>query len=218
MARRLRCSASLWSADLSRLAEEIRRVEPYCERFHLDAADGRLVGTMLFFPDLVAALRPHTKLPFEVHLITRDPMAWVEPFVSAGADIVIFYPGTGSGIAETIAAIREAGALPGISLALGDDPGLLDPFWPQLDTVTVVGTEIGIKGADMDPAVPGRIRRCRDAIDGGGHRTLVEADGGIRRHTVPLIAAAGADYIVPGSLMFGEDPARMRAWLETLQA
>ena len=66
--------------------------------------------------------------------------------------------------------------------------------------------------------VPGRIRRCRAAIDRGDHRTLVEADGGIRRHTVPLIAAAGADFIVPGSLMFGEDPARMRAWLESLPA
>ncbi len=216
MSRRLKCSTSLWSADLSNLVGEIRRVEPYSERFHLDVADGQLVDTLLFFPDLIQAIRPHTHLPFEVHLITRNPLSWVEPFVSAGADIIIFYPNVGSDTNETIEEIRKHGAVAGISLTLDDAVDLVDPFWVQLDTVTIVGTEIGIKGAEMDAAVPDRIRRCRSAIDDGEHRTLIQADGGIRRETVPAIAAAGADYIVPGSLMFGEDPAEMIAWLDSL--
>ena len=70
----LKCSASLWSADLSNLGAEIRRVEPYTERFHLDVADGHYVPSMLFFPDLVKALRKHTSKPFEVHLMTTDPL------------------------------------------------------------------------------------------------------------------------------------------------
>ena len=86
----LKCSTSLWSADLSNLAEAIRWSEPYSERFHLDVADGHYTPTMLFFPDLVKALRPHTQLPFEVHLMTTDPEMWIEPFADAGADVFIF--------------------------------------------------------------------------------------------------------------------------------
>ncbi|MBI4325243.1 MAG: ribulose-phosphate 3-epimerase, partial [Chloroflexi bacterium] len=86
----LKCSTSLWSADLANLASEMKRVEPYSERFHIDVADGHYVKTLLFFPDQVKALRPHTRLPLEVHLMVTDPLDWVEPFVEAGADSIIF--------------------------------------------------------------------------------------------------------------------------------
>ena len=85
----LKCATSLWSADLANLAADIQRVEPYSERFHLDVADGHYSPTMLFFPDLVAALRPHTDRPFEMHLMTTDPAAWIDPFAEAGADAII---------------------------------------------------------------------------------------------------------------------------------
>jgi len=80
----LKCSTSLWSADLANLASEIRRVEPYTEQFHLDVADGHYVNTLLFFPDLVKALRPHTRLPLEVHLMTANPM---------GCSLLLLRPG-----------------------------------------------------------------------------------------------------------------------------
>src|SRR5438045_8454126 len=86
----LKCSTSLWSADLSNLAAEIRRVEPYTERFHLDVADGHYVKNLLFFPDLVKTLRPLTRVPFEMHLMVTNPIDWIEPFVEAGADGFIF--------------------------------------------------------------------------------------------------------------------------------
>ena len=86
----LKCSTSLWSADLANLAADMKRVEPYSERFHLDVADGHYTKTMLFFPDLVKALRPHTRLPFEIHLMTTEPLDWIEPFCEVGADGFIF--------------------------------------------------------------------------------------------------------------------------------
>ena len=86
----LKCSTSLWSADLANLATEIKRVEPYSERFHLDVADGHYVPSMLFFPDLVKSIRKHTARPLEVHLMTTDPCIWIAPFIEAGADGVIF--------------------------------------------------------------------------------------------------------------------------------
>jgi len=212
----LKCSTSLWSADLSNLASEIKRVEPYSERFHIDVADGHYVKNLLFFPDQVKALRKHTRLPFEVHLMVTDPLGWVEPFVEAGADIIIFCFDAASNPGETLAAIHKCGKRAGVSLLITESLDLLNPYWENLDVLTIVGTAMGIKGASMDTSVPGKIKRARQIISDRRLRTEIEADGGIRRETVPLLAAAGADYIVPGSLMFGGDPRQMRDWLASL--
>jgi ribulose-phosphate 3-epimerase len=212
----LKCATSLWSADLANLASEMKRVEPYSERFHLDVADGHYVKTMLFFPDLVKALRPHTKVPFEIHLMTTEPLDWIDPFVEAGADGFIFCFDAARDPGAVLRAIRSHGKRTGVSLLLSESLDLLNPYWTDLDLVTIVGTAMGIKGASMDASVPGKIRRAREIIRQRGLKTEIEADGGIRRETVPLIHAAGADYIVPGSLMFREDPRAMRKWLASL--
>jgi len=212
----LKCSTSLWSADLGDLAAEIRRVEPFSERFHLDVADGHYTPTMLFFPDLVKSLRPHTRVPFEVHLMTTDPAAWIEPFCEAGADGLIFCFDAAKNPGDVLGAIRSAGKKAGVSLLLNEPVDLLEPYWELLDIVTIVGTAMGIKGASMDASIPGKIREAREIVSGRKLRTEIEADGGIRRETVPLLHAAGADFIVPGSLMFKEDPAAMRKWLASL--
>jgi ribulose-phosphate 3-epimerase len=212
----LKCATSLWSADLSNLTAEIKRVEPYSERFHLDVADGHYTKTMLFFPDLVKALRPHTKVPFEIHLMTTDPLAWIDPFVEAGADGFIFCFDSAKDPGVVIRAVKSHGKRTGVSLLLTEPVELLDRYWQDLDVVTIVGTAMGIKGATMDASVPGKIRRAREIVQRRGLKTEIEADGGIRKETVPLIHAAGADYIVPGSLMFGGDPAAMRKWLASL--
>src|SRR5881296_736492 len=149
----LKCSTSLWSADLANLASELRRVEPYSERFHLDVADGHYVKNMLFFPDLVKALRPLTRLPFEVHLMVTDPLEWVEPFAEAGADSIIFCFDSAKNPGEVIRAVRSLGKKAGVSLLISETLDLLAPYWIELDIVTIVGTAMGIKGAAMDPSV-----------------------------------------------------------------
>lgn len=212
----LKCSTSLWSADLANLAAEIKRVEPFSDRFHLDVADGHYTQTLLFFPDLVKALRPHTRLPLEVHLMTTDPAAWVDPFVEAGADAVTFCFDSARSPGEVLRAVKARGKLAGVSLLLDEPLELLEPYWSDLDILIIVGTAMGIKGASMDASVPDKIRKAREIITSRRLNTEIEADGGIRRETVPLIHAAGADTIVPGSLMFREDPAAMRRWLASL--
>jgi ribulose-phosphate 3-epimerase len=212
----LKCSTSLWSADLTNLAAEMKRVEPYSERFHLDVADGHYVKNMLFFPDLVAQLRKHTRLPFEVHLMVTDPLGWIDLFVEAGADVIIFCFDSAKDPGEILSAIKARGKQAGVSLLITESVDLLAPYWNDVDIVTIVGTAMGIKGASMDPRVPGKIRRAREIIDQRGLKVEIEGDGGIRRETVPWLRAAGADYIVPGSLMFKEDPRAMRRWLASL--
>lgn len=213
----VQCSTSLWSADLGNLAAEMRRVEPFSERFHIDVADGHYVHNLLFFPDQVKALRPHTKRPFEIHLMCTDPLSWVDPFIEAGADIIIFCLDSAKYPAEVLRAIKANGKQAGVSLLITEGLELIEPLWEDLDVLCIVGTAMGIKGASMDRTVPPKIRQARQIINSRKLRTVIEADGGIRRETVPLMAAAGVDYIVPGSLMFKEQPAEMRQWLATLQ-
>jgi ribulose-phosphate 3-epimerase len=212
----LKCSTSLWSADLTNLAAEMKRVEPYSERFHLDVADGHYVKNLLFFPDLVAQLRKHTRLPFEVHLMVTEPLGWIDPFIEAGADVIIFCFDSTKNPRELLRAIKARGKQAGISLLITESVDLLAPYWNDVDIVTIVGTAMGIKGASMDATVPGKIQRAREIINQRGLKVEIEADGGIRRETVPRLHAAGADYIVPGSLMFKEDPRAMRDWLTSL--
>jgi ribulose-phosphate 3-epimerase len=212
----LKCSTSLWSADLANLESDIKRIEPYSDRFHIDVADGHYVQNLLFFPDLVKAVRKHTRLPFEVHLMATQPLDWIEPFVEAGVDGFILCLDSLAQPQQALRAIRARGKQAGVSLLINEPVELLEPLWDDLDTVTIIGTAMGIKGASMDPTVPAKIKQAREIIARRGLKTEILADGGIRRETVPLIAAAGADFIVPGSLMFKEDPKAMRAWLATL--
>ncbi len=212
----LRCSTSLWSADLANLESEIKRVEPFSERFHLDVADGHFTPTLLFFPDLVKAMRPHTEVPMEVHLMATDPLAWVEPFAEAGVNGVIFCYDSLVNVGEAIDVVHQQGLFAGISLDLEQDVELLDPYWNELELVTLIGTAVGIKGASMDDGIPDKIRRTREHIRQAGATTEIQSDGGIRRNSVPLMYAAGSDWIVPGSLMFGEDSVEMRKWLASL--
>jgi ribulose-phosphate 3-epimerase len=140
----------------------------------------------------------------------------VDPFVEAGADIVIFCFDAAENPGEVLRAIKARDKKAGVSLLITESLDRIEPHWNDLDVLCIVGTAMGIKGASMDAGVPGKIKHARQTITQRGLATEIEADGGIRRETVPLLAAAGADYIVPGSLMFKEDPARMREWLRAL--
>jgi ribulose-phosphate 3-epimerase len=212
----LKCSTSLWSADLVNLEFDLRRIEPYSDRFHIDVADGHYTRALLFFPDLVKAVRKVTGLPLEVHLMTSEPSQWVQPFVEAGADVIIFPLAGDATPQQLITRIREHGKGTGVALKLDEPLDLVEPYLEDLDVLTIVGTPLGSKGTAMDPSVPAKIRDAAAMVSSRGARTLIEVDGGIRRETVPLIAAAGAHMIVPGSLMFRDDPADVRAWLAKL--
>jgi ribulose-phosphate 3-epimerase len=188
-------------------------MEAFTERFHFDVADGHYTPTMLFFPDLVSQLRPHTRLPFEIHLMTSSPLVWLQPFADAGGDVFIFCFDSLIDVADSIEQVKQLGKGVGIALRVDEPVHLLDPYWNELDLVTIVGTPIGVKGSTLNGSVPDKIRQARRHIRRAGAATEIQADGGIRRETVPILAQAGADWIVPGSLAFRSEPAEMREWL-----
>jgi len=148
--------------------------------------------------------------------MVTDPLSWIVPFVEAGADGIMFCFDAVKDPGQVLKAIKAAGREAGVSLLIAEPLALLEPYWELLDVLTIVGTAAGIKGASMDVSVPPKIRQAKQIIKDRNLKTVIEADGGIRRETVPLLKAAGADFIVPGSLMFKENPSEMRAWLASL--
>ena len=213
---RLLAEFSLWSADLVRMADDIARVDPFVDIYHADVSDGHFSPAFLLFPDVLAQVRPLTKRPIHVHLMTVDDVLLdqIDQFAEAGSDIVSIHAEntiTDAGLERILSHGLEAGLV----LQLHTPVVKAEPFLDRLAILTLLGTKIGIKGVGLDAEAETRLRQARGLIDNRqGSRILLAADGGIREHTVPGLRKSGADTIVMGSLAFGADDlaARMR-WI-----
>jgi len=209
---------SLWSADLANLAAGIQRVEPFADSFHLDVSDAHFVPSLLFFPDLVRALRPLTQRPFHVHLMVERPTTLIEEFVASGADAITVHAETGeSEAAAAIEAIRSAGRSAGLALRLDTPVAAAEPYLDRIDALLLLGTMPGVKGQELAPEACDRLASAARMLGERRARVRLIADGGIRAHTVPMLRRAGADVIVPGSLVFqSQNLAETFAWLRAL--
>jgi ribulose-phosphate 3-epimerase len=218
---RLLVEASLWSADFTHFADEMRRMEPFADLYHFDVSDGHFVPGLLFFPDLVAALRPLSAKPFHVHLMATNPLDLLPAFLEAGASLITVHAENGLLAPAALQAIRQAGAGAGLALGLDMPPEQVLPYLEMLDLVVMMGTLIGVKGVEPSPLACQRLRRMRALVNSAGlqGRVKLVADGGIRRHTVPELRCAGADVVVAGSLVYkSANPAETFAWLHSLPA
>jgi ribulose-phosphate 3-epimerase len=149
-----------------------------------------------------------------VHLNTTDPDHWVDRFADAGADIITVQTGPCTDLRATLGHIRARGVRAGLGLETHEPVGHAVAHLDAIDRVLLLGTPIGVKGRDLDPATPGRVTALAAARAGD---IPIIVDGGIRRNTVPELAAAGADGVVPGSLVFGDDdPAGAADWIRSL--
>jgi len=215
---RLLADVSLWSADLANLAAGIRRVEPFADSFHLDVSDAHFSPSLLFFPDLVRALRPLTRRPFHLHLMVERPTALIEDFVASGADVITIHAEAGKAeAAAAIQAIRHAGCSAGLALCLETPVAAAEPHLDRIDSLLLLGTALGVKGQDLAPEACDRLARAVLMLGEERARVRLIADGGIRAHTVPILRRAGADAIVPGSLVFQSlNLEETFSWLHTL--
>jgi len=215
MAEPLWLDVSLWSADLANLESEIRRLEPFADSFHLDAADGHYIRTLLFFPDLVARIRELTRKPLHVHLFATRPMDLLPLFLEAGADWVTMPVETGKRVWQAIEQAQARGARAGVSLELDTPAGMIRGFRNRVQHILLMGTPSGVKGCGLDERACDRMAEASALLEGTPVRLL--ADGGIREETVPLLRASGAGGIVPGSLICkAQDPAAVFRWLKSL--
>jgi ribulose-phosphate 3-epimerase len=211
----LAVSASLWSADLGNLRAAVQAVEPHCDSFHFDIMDGCYVPNLLFGPDQVRALRGLTRKPFQLHLMVSAAERLVPLFLDAG-DVFILHRETCQdwrGLARDLRAEKKQ---VGVALRVGEDwRDLLDDL-ALVDVIVLMGTEIGIKGAGIATAVFATAGALRERLTKAGAAVRLQADGGIRKQTVPMLRAAGIDAVTAGSLLFDADHAEVTRWLRTL--
>ncbi len=201
----MRAYVSLWSADQLALGEAVDALDAHVEGFHLDVMDGRFAPELLYGPETVRALAARRQAALiDVHLIVDNADRWVEPFAAAGAQMLTVYPESCVAVGQTLAAIERRGVRPGLALSLDAPLESALEHVDRVDRILVMGTAIGIKGVEPSPEVYERVVRLRAARERSRRAPEVVVDGGIRRHTVPKLARAGADGVVPGSLVFGE--------------
>lgn len=200
----MKASVSLWSADQLALGAAIDALDAHVDGFHIDVMDGHVVPDLLFGPDLVRAVAGrvhHARV--DVHLMHADSDAWIERFAAAGASILTVHPRCCADVAATLRAIDGLGMQAGVALALDEPVSSVEPLLELVDRVLVMGTEIGVKGVGLAPEALERVRALRPLCDASPRRPELFVDGGIREHTVPELARAGADGVAPGSLVFG---------------
>jgi ribulose-phosphate 3-epimerase len=201
-------SLSLWSMDQARLADEVARYAPLVDSFHVDVMDGAFADNLVFGPVAVETLRGLGRARIVVHLMVVEPLRWVDRFVEAGADELIVHPTACHDPAATVEAILAAGVRAGIAIGLDEpaEPALTS--LPALSSVLVMGTPVGVKGHPFTEQALATVRTVTAARTPHANDLEVVVDGGIRWSSVPLIASAGADAVVAGSIVTSaEQPA-----------
>lgn len=196
---------SVLSADFSKLAAEIEPIEKSGIKFlHIDVMDGHFVPNITFGPSVVKALRPHSKMIFDVHLMISHPLQYAEEFAKAGADYIIFHTECDDDIAETLAKIKKLGVKCGLSIKPKTSPEVLKPFIKELDMVLVMTVEPGFGGQKMISECLDKLAVIREYADAAGVSPLLEVDGGITAENVAFAASKGAQVIVAGSSVFSK--------------
>jgi ribulose-phosphate 3-epimerase len=199
-----RIAPSILSADFSRLGDEVKAVERAgADLIHFDVMDNHYVPNLTVGPVVCAALRPHVKLPLDVHLMVKPVDALVSEFAKAGANIISFHPEATEHVDRTIGLIQSHGCKAGLALNPATPLSCLDYTLEKLDLVLLMSVNPGFGGQQFIRSVLPKIAEVRTRIDKSGKPIWLEVDGGIKTDNIAEVARAGADTFVAGSAIFG---------------
>ncbi len=221
----VRIAPSILSADFARLGEEVRAIEAAgADLVHFDVMDNHYVPNLTIGPLVCQAIRPHVKIPIDVHLMVEPVDALVPMFAKAGANIITFHPEASRHVDRTLALIRDQGCQAGLVFNPATPLEWMDDVMDKLDMVLLMSVNPGFGGQSfIDSALP-KLARARAKLDAyaarSGRRIALEIDGGVKVDNIGAIAAAGADTFVAGSAVFGApDPdGGYRSIIERLRA
>lgn len=199
----IKLAPSILAADFSALGSEIQAIDSSgADLVHIDVMDGQFVPNLTLGPDIIRAIRPYTRLCFDVHLMIAEPQRYISSFAAAGADILTVQAEACTHLHRTVQEIKAAGLKAGVALNPATPLSVLDHILEDIDLVLLMSVNPGFGGQSFIPAVMGKIKALRRTLDTLDRRIDLEVDGGIKLSNAREVVEAGADVIVAGSALF----------------
>lgn len=201
----MKIAPSLLAADFSKLGEEMQDIEKGgADLVHLDVMDGRFVPNISFGPPVIQALRPITKLPFDVHLMIYHPEDYFDILKNIGVEMASFHIEAVTHVDRVIHALKSANIKCGLAVNPGTSLSMIDTVLPLLDYVLIMSVNPGFGGQKFIPYAVDKVKQLKKMIIEKQLSVSIEVDGGVNHNNAFLLKNAGADILVAGSSVFGK--------------